>query len=88
MYLIVYDVRRADDRVRLKVNRELHRAGAVMLQHSVWESGELKKLRGLAALINLLVAGPSFSRRLLFTGDTRVSPNLPMIHVCHRFLVE
>ncbi|MEM3519187.1 MAG: hypothetical protein QXT22_02050 [Candidatus Hadarchaeales archaeon] len=49
--LIVYDVRRADDRVRLKVNRELHRARAVMLQHSVWESGELKKLRGLAALI-------------------------------------
>ncbi len=51
-YLIVYDIQRMDNRMRLRVNRCLHKIGAVRLQQSVWELGSLVELRGLAASIN------------------------------------
>jgi CRISPR/Cas system-associated endoribonuclease Cas2 len=50
-YLIVYDIRRLDNRMRLWVNRRLHKLGALKLQHSVWESDELEGLQGLVISI-------------------------------------
>jgi len=50
-YLIVYDIRRLDNRMRLRVNRRLRRLGALKLQHSVWELNGLADLQGLAASI-------------------------------------
>jgi CRISPR/Cas system-associated endoribonuclease Cas2 len=50
-YLIVYDIRRLDNQMRLWVNRQLHKMEASKLQHSVWESNEFEGLRGLATSI-------------------------------------
>jgi CRISPR/Cas system-associated endoribonuclease Cas2 len=50
-YLIIYDIRRPDNRMRLWVNRRLHRMEALKQQHSVWESNEFESLRGLATSI-------------------------------------
>lgn len=50
-YLIVYDIGWVDNRVRLRVNRLLHRMGATRLQHSVWESEDFEELQGLALSI-------------------------------------
>lgn len=50
-YLIVYDIRRLDNALRLRVSRRLRGLGASRLQHSVWELDRLADLLGLAALI-------------------------------------
>jgi CRISPR-associated endonuclease Cas2 len=50
-YLIVYDIRRLDNAMRLKVNRRLRKLGALRLQHSVWELNESDHLQGLAVSI-------------------------------------
>ncbi len=43
-YLIIYDIRRVDNAMRLKVNRRLRKIGALRLQHSVWELNEFDYL--------------------------------------------
>ena len=50
-YLIVYDIRRLDNAMRLRVNRRLRKLGALRLQHSVWESNKFAHLQGLAVSI-------------------------------------
>jgi hypothetical protein len=50
-YLIVYDIRRLDNAMRLKTNMHLRKLGALKLQHSVWESNKFVQLRALAISI-------------------------------------
>lgn len=52
-YLIVYDIRELDCRMRQRVSRHLRKIRALRLQQSVWESSELAELRGLADSIGL-----------------------------------
>ncbi len=50
-YLLVYDIRRPDNALRLRVNRRLKGLGASRLQHSVWELDRLDDFLGLATLM-------------------------------------
>ena len=50
-YLIIYDIRRLDNAMRLRVNRRLRKIGALKLQHSVWELNDFAHLRALAISI-------------------------------------
>jgi CRISPR-associated endonuclease Cas2 len=50
-YLIVYDIKKLDHAIRLKVNRRLQKLGASKLQHSVWELSDFSELNDLMLLI-------------------------------------
>jgi CRISPR-associated endonuclease Cas2 len=50
-YLIVYDIKRLDNAMRLRVNRHLRKLGALRLQHSVWELNKFDHLLELAVSI-------------------------------------
>ena len=50
-YLIIYDIREADNATRLRVCRRLRKLRALKLQQSVWELGRLAELRSLASSI-------------------------------------
>lgn len=50
-YLLIYDIRKFDNAMRLRVNRCLRKLGALKLQHSVWELNGLGHLRALASSI-------------------------------------
>jgi CRISPR/Cas system-associated endoribonuclease Cas2 len=52
-YLIVYDIRELDGRMRQRVSRRLRKIKALRLQQSVWESGMLGELMDLADSIGM-----------------------------------
>lgn len=50
-FLLLYDLGRGENAVRLKINRELRKLGANMFQHSIWEHTNIHKLKEIADLI-------------------------------------
>jgi CRISPR/Cas system-associated endoribonuclease Cas2 len=50
-YLIIYDIKEADNATRLRVCRRLRKLRALKLQQSVWELSRLVELRKLASSI-------------------------------------
>lgn len=47
-YIIIFDIDKTNNALRLKVNRYLRKIHAKMLQQSVWEYPELSELKEIA----------------------------------------
>jgi CRISPR/Cas system-associated endoribonuclease Cas2 len=50
-FLLCYDVTRSRGSLRVKINRELSRIDAKMLQHSMWEHTDFNQLKSVAKMI-------------------------------------
>ncbi|MBI2543207.1 MAG: hypothetical protein HYW24_03415 [Candidatus Aenigmarchaeota archaeon] len=50
-FVLIFDVPRDLHKVELKVNRDLHRHEAKMVQHSVWRHSDLSRLIEIATFI-------------------------------------
>lgn len=50
-FILIFDVPRELHKVELKVNRDLHKLKAKMVQHSVWKHSDLSKLIEIATFI-------------------------------------
>lgn len=50
-YIIIYDIPREKKVLQVQVNRALKMIRAEKIQHSVWESDDIKSLRAIATII-------------------------------------
>ena len=50
-FVLIFDVPKKLHKVELKINRDLHKIKAKMIQHSVWKHSDLSKLIEIATFI-------------------------------------
>ena len=50
-FVLIFDVPKKLHKVELKINRDLHKMEAKMIQHSVWKHSDLSKLIEIATFI-------------------------------------
>jgi CRISPR/Cas system-associated endoribonuclease Cas2 len=51
-YILIFDIKKGNNALRLRVNRALRKAKAHMVQQSVWEHHDLVALQRIANLIS------------------------------------
>lgn len=53
-YVLIFDIPESEAIEKVRINRELHRANAEMIQNSVWKHENLKELMSFALRIRKL----------------------------------
>lgn len=67
-FVLAFDIPTEKSQFRLKINRTLHKIGAVQVQRSLWKSNNLKELIRIATLIkNIGGQARVLEERLIFT---------------------